>query len=99
MGTSRILPNWTKAHLESMRMITLSLVSPPDYERTLRSEDVRELCIRAENTMRLWLQRGRSFVVSIEGGTTAQREHVRWYLDGVRAEVAAVPVRARSARR
>jgi hypothetical protein len=80
-------------------MITLSLVSPPDYERTLRSQDARELCIRAENTIRLWLQRERSFMISLEGGTRQQREHIRWYLDGVRAEVAAVPVRARPVRR
>ena len=75
-------------------MITLTLSSPPDYTQALRSQDVRELCIQAENIMRLWGRRGRTLDVVINGATPAQLAHIRGYLRDVDAELRAPLSRA-----
>ncbi|MFZ4530239.1 MAG: hypothetical protein ACOYOJ_00345 [Alsobacter sp.] len=70
-------------------MITLTVSSPPDYTQSLRSQDVRELCIRAENIIRLWARRSGPLTLAISGATPAQKRHVEGYLQDVEAELRA----------
>ncbi len=78
-------------------MITVSLTNLPQFQSSLCSPDVRDLCIRAENAMRAWGVRGLALTVTVEGGSAVQREHIRRYLEGVRDELAAIPLGAREA--
>lgn len=70
-------------------MITLTLSGPPECAQTLESRDIRELCIRAENIIRLWARRGVPLTLAISGATTAQKAHIEGYLRDVEAELRA----------
>ena len=70
-------------------MITLTVSSPPDYAQVLRSQDVRELCIRAENIIRLWARRGWSLNLAISDATPAHLAHIEGDLRDVDAELRA----------
>jgi len=70
-------------------MITLTLSGPPECPQVLQSENVRELCIRAENIIRLWARRDRPLNLAISGATPAQKAHLEGYLRDVEAELRA----------